>query len=446
VIACGKKTTSHILSARGGSIVRTGEYPAGPDGVARGARRTKGRLDRQTKLLLLVNGLFVTANALSGTFVNVYLWKSTNDFSLIAWFALVTHAAGALTFWLSGGWVKRHNKMNCLRLGVAVSALFYLTVLLLGARAASYVALLGAVQGMASGFFWLAFNVVYFEVTEPGNRDLFNGWAGLSGSLAGMIAPWISGYLITHMKETAGYRLIFTLSLAVFLIGVAFSFFLKKRKAQGRYYWFYFLGCLKENRHSWKWAAAALAAQGMREGVFAFIIGLLVYISTQSEMTLGNYSFVTSAVGLVSFMLAGKLLKPRFRRGAMLAGAAAMVGVILVFFWRVNFVSLLIFGVSVALFYPLFSLPMTSATFDLIGRDRESVRNRVEYVVLRELALDAGRIIGVLIFLAVVSFDASPATLNWLMLGIGSAPLLAWFCMRNVLGGSGATSSADGEK
>jgi len=396
--------------------------------ASRGAR---GRLDRQAKLLLLVNGLFVAANALSGTFVNVYLWKMKNEFHPIAYFALTTHLTGACTFWLAGKWVKQHNKMNCLRLGVAVSALFYLLVLLLGPKAVESVLLLGVVQGMAGGFFWLAFNVVYFEITDRDNRDWFNGWSGLLGSFAGMIAPWISGFLITRMQDAAGYRLIFAISLAIFLVGVIVSFFLKKRKAQGEYEWLFFFRSLKEHRH-WAWAGAALAAQGLREGLFAFIIGLLVYISTKSEMSLGNYSLVTSAIGLFSFMAAGKWLKPRYRNLGMFIGSAAIVSAILFFFWKVDLTTLLLFGISVALFYPMFSIPMTSTVYDLIGRDEESVKNRVEYVVLREFSLNAGRILGVIIFLIVISVSTTPGTLNWLMLGVGSSPLLAWFCMRNL--------------
>ena len=81
-------------------------------------------------MLLVVHGLFAIAQALSGTFVNVYIWKVKNDFALIGWFALATQLAGGFTFWLAGKWVKEHNKMIALRLGVGVSALFYVLVLI----------------------------------------------------------------------------------------------------------------------------------------------------------------------------------------------------------------------------------------------------------------------------------------------------------------------------
>lgn len=400
--------------------------------------RKKGALDGQTRLLLTVQGLVAVANALSGTFVNVYLWKARQEFGFIGWFTLISHLAMALTFWLAGKWVKEHNKMNCLRAGVAVSALFYMLVLWFGAGAVDYYMLLGVIQGVASGLFWLAFNVVYFEVTNPGNRDRFNGWGGLLGSGAGMIAPWISGFLIVYLKQTNGYRVIFTISLVVFIVGVIFSFFLKKRKSHGHYEWLLTVSTLREKGTVWRTVFLGLIAQGMREGVFGFMIALLVFVHTGNEMKLGNFSLITSAVALVSFMITGRLLKPGYRKGAMLIGAVMMVLVILPFFWKVNFFTLLLFGIGVGLFFPMYSIPMTSSVFDLIGGNEDSVKHREEYIVMREIALNIGRVSGTAVFIAVVTFTSSPSVMNWLLLVIGSTPLAAWFFMRAIAEGKPA--------
>ncbi|MDF2960098.1 MAG: transporter [Paenibacillus sp.] len=394
--------------------------------------KKKEPLSAQSRLLLTVHGLCAVANALSGTFVNVYLWKARQDFLVLGWFTLVNHVTMALTFWLAGKWVKEHNKMNCLRAGVTVSAVFYMLVLWFGERAVDYYLLLGVIQGMSAGFFWLAFNIVYFEVTDPGNRDRFNGWAGLLGSGAGMVAPWISGYLIVHMKQTNGYRLIFTISLIVFVLGVVVSFFLKKRKSEGDYEWLLAARCLRQKGTAWRTVSAALVAQGVREGVFGFMIALLVYVHTGNEMQLGNFSLVTSAVALISFMLVGRLLKRKHRKAAMLLGAVMIVLVVVPFFWKVSFTTLLLFGIGVGLFFPLYSIPMTSSVFDLIGGNADSVRHREEYIVLRELALNVGRILGSALFILVVSMTKSPLAMNLLLLGIGSSPLIAWFFMRKV--------------
>lgn len=141
------------------------------------------------------------------------------------------------------------------------------------------------------------------------------------------------------------------------------------------------------------------------------MIALLVYVHTGAEMSLGNFSLITSAVALISFMIIGRVLKPQDRKVAMLIGSAAMVIVILPFFWKVNYWTLT-FGIGVALFFPLFSIPMTSSVFDLIGADEESVKRREEYVVMRELALNAGRLLGTAVFLIFIAWVKAPAAMN----------------------------------
>lgn len=413
----------------------SGAQPAGEEGRRRGGK--KARFSSQTWLLLAVNGLFAAGNALSGTFVSVYLWKARNDFALIGWFAAVQQISMGLTFWVMGKWVKEHNKMNALRAGVLVSAFFYGLVLLLGLSAVRYVWLLGIVQGIGSGLFWLAFNVVYFEVTDPDSRDRFNGLAGLLGSGAGMLAPWLSGLLISRMSDTSGYRLIFTLSLAVFVLGAVTSFFLKKRKAEGHYEWLFWARSMREKEGVWKTVFLAMIAQGVREGVFGFMIALLVYISTRNEMSLGSFSLYTSAVAFVSFYTVGRLLKPRYRKWGMLLGVIGMILVILPFFWKVDYPTLLVFGIGTSLFIPLYTVPVTSAAFDLIGRDARSASRREEYIVLRELGLNTGRLSGTMVFLAVVRYSPTPLSINLLLLGVGSSPFVVWLLMRGLLGRQG---------
>lgn len=393
-------------------------------------------LDRQSILLLTVHGLFAVANALSGTFVNVYLWKVKSDFSMIGWFVLTQQLVNGLAFWMIAKWVKEYNKMNCLRIGVVLSALFYLIVLFLGPLSVKMIWLIGTVQGLSLAFFWLSFNVVYFEVTGPDTRDRFNGWSGLLGSLAGMTAPWISGILITRMKHPVGYRLIFTLSLIIFVIAAVISFFLKKRPPQGRFEWLYAFRSLKHAEDPWRRLFPALIAQGIREGVFMFLVGLMVYLATKNELKLGYYTLITSAISLVSYYIVGNWIKPAVRSQAMLVGALSITAAIIPFFVSINYTTLLIFGIVVSLLYPLYVIPITSVAFDAIGRTEHSAEHRVEYVIFRETGLNIGRIAGTAMFLVVVSTTASTQALTWFMMIIGAAPIFSWMFMQKMLGKS----------
>ncbi|XEC93466.1 MFS transporter [Paenibacillus tarimensis] len=403
-------------------------------GRERNGPKGTGKLDKQAVLLLSVQGLFGIANALSGTFIPVYLWKASQSFLTIGYFSLFQYLVSGMTFWLAGKWVKEGNKMNSLRLGVVLSGSFYLAVLLLGKLAIYYVIPLGMLNGMASGFFWLAYNVVYFEITEPDNRDRFNGFAGLLGSGAGIVAPWVSGLLITAFAGDRGYKIIFTISLAVFGLAALLSFFLKKRRAEGQYEWFHGFRKLKRKDLPWRSVFAALTAQGMREGVFMFLVGLLVFIATQNERKLGVFSFWTSLVGLIAFWLIGRQMKMKARKKAMLVGVIMIALVIVPLFWQTNYTTLIWFGIGTAIFMPMFTIPMTSSVFDIIGESKENAMKREEFIVLREIGLVTGRLAGLSIYLLVMALlEKSQSAITWLLLGVGSMPIAAWWFMRDLL-------------
>ncbi|MCP1183140.1 MFS transporter [Paenibacillus sp. 1781tsa1] len=390
-------------------------------------------LGRQSILLLGVNGLFALAGALSGTFLNVFLWKSRPDYAMLGWFTLSQQLTIGLTFWLAGKWVKEHNKMSALRLGTALSGIFYMIVLWAGSKAVDWIWPLGILLGCSLGLFWIAFNVVYFEITDRENRDLFNGWVGLLGSMTGIIGPWFSGLIITRMTDNTGYRLIFTVSLVIYVIAVVFSFFLKKRKVSGTYRWSEPWIQLSKPDSPWRTLALGLFAQGAREGVFAFLIALLVYLATAQEYKLGQFSLITSAVALVSYWAAGKWFKPQFRSKGMFIGALILLVVLLPLLWKVTYGTLLIMGIGSAVAMPLYVLPMISAGFDMMGTSGENVEKRVELVVLRELCLMVGRLFGLIIFIITVMNSPSLRMLTWLIIVLGAFPLIGWIFMRKLL-------------
>ncbi|GKU75861.1 MFS transporter [Paenibacillus sp. L3-i20] len=392
-------------------------------------------LEKQAVLLLIVQALYGVGHALSGLFVPVYLWKSSQSYMIIGWFTFAQYALGGITFWLAGKWVKEHNKMNSLRLGIALSGLFYCAVLLLGDRAISWSLPLGMLNGIAMGFFWIAFNVVYFEVTDPDNRDRYNGWAGLLGAAAGMVAPWISGILITSMQGESGYRLIFTISLVIFSVCVVLSFWLKKRHGEGKYDWMHGIHQLLQKGNPWRRMFPAIVAQGVREGVFMFLVGLTVYTATKDESKLGNFSLITSLVALISFWIAGKWLKKDYRKWSMLIGVIMIAVVILPLFWKVSYFTLLLLGIGTSLFIPLYNIPMTSRVFDLIGQSQQSAREREEFIVLREAGLSIGRLIGTAAYLILLPRNDSPLAITWLLFAVGIVPIAGWWFMKPFLSG-----------
>ncbi|ANX12912.1 hypothetical protein ABE41_012915 [Fictibacillus arsenicus] len=394
---------------------------------------------RDLFLLLFVGGLFTLSTALSNTFVNIFLWKQSGELTDIALYNLSIVVMQPVAFYLAGWFAKKIDRVIVLRIGVVILALFYIGVLFMGSLASHYLFALGAMLGFGLGFYWLAFNVLTLEVTEPETRDFFNGYLGVLNSLSGMIGPLSAGFIITRMDKHLGYETIFTISMILFLVAVVISFFLKRRKADGYFGLKEVFQERKENK-AWFQLLNAHFFQGLREGTFIFLIVIWVYTTSKSEFALGTFGFVQSVVSFIGYYIVSHYLKPWHRKKGIFAGGLLLFISPFMLLVPVSFTLLIIYGISVSIAYPLLLVPYVSLTYDIIGKCRGIYEKRIEYIVVREFFLNAGRIFSILIFLFVINFLSEENGIPIILPILGAGHFLIYFCLRNV---SVPTSTTD---
>ncbi|MFD1781283.1 MFS transporter [Fredinandcohnia salidurans] len=388
-------------------------------------------IHRDLILLLVIGGLYALSIALSNTFVNVYLWKQSGDFKDLGLYNLAVVVLQPLTFILAGRWAKKIDRVIVLRLGVSFLAIFYITVLWIGENASQYLLLLGGLLGIGYGFYWLAFNVLTFEITEPETRDFFNGFLGLLGSFAGMIGPIAAGIIISSMKSFTGYTVIFGISLGLFTGAVVLSFFLKRRSAEGD---FVFRRILAErkNNSNWKNILHAHFFQGIREGTFVFVISVFVFVATGSELALGKFGLINSAVSFLFYFLATRLIKKKMRKKAILLGGLMIYLAIFAILFDVTYARLIIYGVIIGIAYPILLVPYNSLTYDVIGKGWNAKEMRIEYVVVREIFLNCGRILSIILFLLAVTFFDEKQSIPILLAIVGAGHILLYIPIRRI--------------
>ena len=389
--------------------------------------KREARANKDLQLLLLIGGLYSLSVALSNTFVNVYLWKQSGQIIDIALYNLSMVLFQPITFVFAGRLAKKVDRIIVLRLGVSFMAMFYLTVLLVGTRATDYLFLLGALLGIGYGFYWLAYNVLTFEITEPETRDFFNGFLGALHSFGGMIGPILSGFIISRLEKFTGYSIVFGLSLLLFTIAVFLSFSLNRRPAHGKYF---FIRVWKErmNNKNWNLITRAHFFQGLREGTFMFIISITIFVQTGSELALGSYGLLNSALSFVAYFFVSRYIKQPMRKKAILIGGILLYAAVLLIAFDVTFGRLLVYGAIVAAAYPLLLVPYISLTYDIIGKAREAAKMRIEYVVVRELFVHFGRIVSVVGFiLMVMMFDLKQSLPIYLLIVGAGHTVIYWF-------------------
>jgi len=269
------------------------------------------------------------------------------------------------------------------------------------------------------------------KITEPETRDFFNGILGVLQSFGGMIGPLLAGIIISKMSANFGYTTIFTLSFILFICAVGCSFFLKRRQAEGN---FYFKHILKERKHNQNWnnILKAHVAQGIREGIFLFVITIWVFLITKSEFALGIFNLLLSGLSFVFYFIATKFIKPSMRKKAILLGAIILYGSIYIILFNLSYFYLLVYAALIGVAYPIINVPYASMTYDVIGKAREAKDLRVEYIVVREVFVNMGHIISIATFLIAVSLFNPKEIIPILLITFGAGHLFIYYFVKNI--------------
>jgi MFS transporter, YQGE family, putative transporter len=389
------------------------------------------QLTKDLGLLIVIGGLYSLSISLSNTFVNIYLWKQSGQFLDLAIYNLSVVVLQPITFILAGRWAKKVDRVIVLRIGVIFLALFYLSVLFFGSNASHFLVVLGAMLGIGYGFYWLAFNVLTFEITEPETRDFFNGFLGTLNSGGGMIGPILSGYIISQFVSNLGYTIVFGISLSLFTFAVIMSFSIERRPAHGKYLLTRVLKERKTNKN-WRYVTNAHFCQGLRDGTFVFIISVFVFISTGSELALGTFGLINSGISFIGYSLVAKLIKNEYRKKAILMGGFLLYAAIYIIIFQVSYPRLLMYAGVIAFAYPILLVPYNSMTYDVIGKAWKAAEARIEYIVVRELYINGGRIVSILLFIGAITFFNQAVSVPVLLMFIGAGHLCASLLIRRV--------------
>lgn len=385
-------------------------------------------MSKEAKIILVISVLFTLAMGLSNIFVNIFLWKKSNNFVVIALYNLMHYIFVPIAF-IAGGWLsKKKNGVWSLRLGIIFFIIFFGLTLYIKNNILSFIYPLGILFGIASGFYWLAYQVLSFDCTTEGNRDTFNGFNGCVGGGANALAPLLGGYIIQKAGNTTGYTIVFACSLILFVILILVSLLLKTKHYVDKLD----IGHIWGSRHSdWAKFRKAIATWGLRDVVIGFLIVTLIFKSTGSELSVGKLSLLASIISSLAHLTQQKLIKPKLRLLSMYVGVTFMLFSILGLAWHIGYTTLLTYIIMDAIFAPFFLIPMSSASFNVISEYHEE-NLRIEYVINKEIVLNLGRIVSTLVLIGLLVFIKQTNILNYFLLFLGSTQIVSVFFLRQM--------------
>jgi MFS transporter, YQGE family, putative transporter len=352
----------------------------------------------ELKFYLLMNALFSFGGVLSGVFQSVFLWKLDKTFSLLAYYSLYWSIAIIFCFGLCGWLARKTSPMITMRLGFVFYLITYLIMLIFHDTLSDHIMLLGFSTGLAMSLYYVGMHLAVLDLTTNDNRDQFLYVQGILFTIGGVIGPVLSGIIISQLEGMLGYYVVFIGTCVFFFISFLTSLKVKGHPITAKSY---FWDVIKNPSKEWKKMYKVMFADGIVSGVYGtFLITMITFKVAGGELSLGVYNMAAELVAIATFYLLAKFSNPKYRLAIYAIGSVSIFLSSVLLSILPVLISLIIFGIVSPLAQNMITTSMSAMIYEAIEKDPEYKEKRLDYIIIREIPLGVGRIIGVFLFLA----------------------------------------------
>lgn len=348
---------------------------------------------RRFLVMLLLQAFAV---GLSSIFINLYIWNIDRSLATQAVYSLSQSAAILLSFPLCSLLARRTSPMASTRVGLGVFMLAYAVILWLQEDCAQHVVLVGALLGLAVSFFVIGQHMQFLENAQDTQRDRFLYAANYMTSAAAIVSPLLAGWLIQHIAGAPGYFTVFGLSLLTFAVAAWWSTRITGHPL-GRTS--NLLGAWRNKQRTWRgmfWVSTAMATV---QGTYtSFLVTIMAYSILQDEFAFGAYSAMVALVGLACSVVLAARSKAEHRLRTYTLGAllvcVASLGLALV----QQPAMLVAYGIASAIGMNTITTCEMAWSYAAIESAPDYAEHKLDYIVVREIPLGLGRMVGVGVF------------------------------------------------
>ncbi|WP_218260316.1 hypothetical protein [Saccharolobus shibatae] len=319
--------------------------------------------------------LFGLANSFSSPLLSLYIYVTSSIYYSI-YFILYTSIFILIGYILVGYIINVYNKIiTFYKIGIGLYILFYLLLLLLNNNAYKYTLLLGAIYGIAQGYYWFAWDVIFYKVQ---NKLSFFNKSSYLGVISSLLSPLVYGGILSVFHQF-GYAILFSITsmILVFVIllvestDVESKFDLKKS-----------FTIFIENE-PYKYTMTSLTITSGVNYVLSNLNPILIYQVAKSYEDFAILNYILTGISLISVYVIRQRLMNKIDKFKLVLASSITITVssISIFFFPIFY--LIIFYITSPLIYPI---------IDVYNWNIMNKSPLINFLVNRQIFLNLGRI------------------------------------------------------
>lgn len=353
-------------------------------------------MSSEEKLLHKIQGLFYFTTSLAGIFLSLYLFK-LGGFQAVIKYGITSLFVLFVLSIVSGWILKKYPSKYLMVAGLIMFTIFYGLLFLLREKSLIYLTPLAIISGIGNGLFWPGNNLTTYIITKEHSRNEFFGkliffmniGMGMGTIIAGAIIQ-LSGILLT---KDIGYATVFLL-VAIFMF-ILSLITLKLPKHSGIDFSLSHI-IFHKRQKNWKIILTQQFLYGCMDVAFAAFSAILIFLILKQEFYLGAQNTISAIIFAGASVIAGKMLQKNPKR--YLLGILSPLG-LLIFALQQNLLGILSLMFINNIFLPFLNIATAKNVYDVIDKSEESWQNKYHFLIERDSALGAGRILNYLILL-----------------------------------------------
>ena len=369
-------------------------------------------LSSGARALLISFVAFGVASPLVTLFSNAFLWRMSHDVISIgsyngAWMT------GVSVGFVVNGYLLRRVKLSWLyATGLVIQSASCLLLFKVESLQLLEVVALGLIAGLSAGIYWANRNLLSLQMSQGLQRDYFCGLESAQGTLLAVVSPLLFGWFLELGIGQDGkgiidrYQFLAMLIIAIQIVG---AWYIIRTRFED-----YEPGSIFVSRPSSLWTKARLftSIKGIAEGSAVFIPTLIVLRLVGQEQAVGvtqSVAMVLTSVAL--YFIAGRMGVKNRRRVLQIGVYSMLLGAISLS-CMFSQVGALVYLFLQTLAVQLLWVAANPIILDAINADQDNTTKHYSYIVDRELCLNVGRVLGVLVVLGLGGVSDSDLTLR----------------------------------
>jgi YQGE family putative transporter len=384
------------------------------------------------KRLLLSHNIFNAGRVFFEIFLSVFIWKTTQDLTLVAWFNIVYLLVHVLTFHGFALLVKRgmtHVPRITALLGYS---LVYLVIFALQEDAVKYVIPIAAAIGLFNGMYWISYQTTRFNLTNRENRGNYSGLEMGTKTLVAIIMPVFGGAVITADYFGFGYANLFLIGSVLFLVSLFVGNVHFPVRNKSRLHARETFSLLWKNPDIRKSMLGHFFGSFSRGGtIIRLVLPLIIFEATQSELQLGGWLSLFSVAAILSSFAFGKLVDYKHYKTWMFTSGIIYTVLITLIAFYPSFWAYVLFGALAQILTVAIFIPKRTISENLVHTLENEDDHKIEYIVIREwFNIGFGRMLSFIILLTVGGL--ADDQMRFLLLLMAAAVLVEVSLLRSI--------------